>query len=213
MTFDTRWRSPLAHRVPLGSADTLHLKEQPFVGIVVLRGDAEAIGAAVHATLGLSLPRSVGQTAVGQTAATADITALWQSPDEWLLLTAPGGQTGVIDRLTPALDGLHQQIVDVSDYETTIEIAGPATRPALAKLIALDLHPRAMAAGQAVATTLGRSTIRLWLVRDGDAGPLFRLVIRRSHADYVWCLLAEAGREWGLPPQEPFGLVPLSVAE
>jgi hypothetical protein len=32
---------------------------------------------------------------------------------------------------------------------------------------------------------------------------MFRLLIRWSMADYLWCLLADAGREWGMPAEVP----------
>jgi hypothetical protein len=41
--------------------------------------------------------------------------------------------------------------------------------------------------------------------------PDFDLIIRRSHADYLWCLLALAGREFGLPEQKPEGRVKLAT--
>jgi sarcosine oxidase subunit gamma len=34
-------------------------------------------------------------------------------------------------------------------------------------------------------------------------GPAFRIFIRWSMADYLWCALADAGREWGVPEQQP----------
>lgn len=206
MSTDPRRRSPLAHRQPIGTADTLHLSELPFWGLLSVRGDPVAVGPAVREVLGIDLPG-----AVKATAGAGGVTALWQSPDEWLLVTEPGREGEVQARLTDALAGRHHQLVDLSDYDTIVTVAGPAARAALAKLIALDLHPRALAAGQAVSTLLAKATVRLWLVQDGEVGPAFRLIVRRSHADYVWCLLADAGRQWGLPPQEPIGRVPLDI--
>ena len=43
------------------------------------------------------------------------------------------------------------------------------------------------------------------------AAPEFDLIIRRSHADYLWCLLALAGYEYGLPEQKPEGHVKLAA--
>jgi len=52
-------------------------------------------------------------------------------------------------------------------------------------------------------SVFGRANALLWQTRsDADeAGPAFRLFIRWSMADYLWCLAADAGREWGVPEQ------------
>jgi sarcosine oxidase subunit gamma len=92
-------------------------------------------------------------------------------------------------------------------------VSGRATRAALAKLVALDLHPRAWRRDEVLGTHLAKAIVQLWLVADeADAGGAeARVVVRRSLADYVWCLLAEAGREWGLDPQRPIGRVRLET--
>lgn len=206
MSPDPRWRSPLAHRQPIGAVDTLHLAEVPFCGLLSVRGEPAVVGPAVREVVGIELPSTVKATAGAD-----GLTALWQAPDAWLLVTEPGREGEVQARLASALADRHHQLVDLSDYDTTITVAGHAARAALAKLIALDLHPRAFAVGQAVSTHLAKAVVRLWLVREDATGPAFRLIVRRSHADYVWCLLADAGREWGLPAQAPIGRVPLSI--
>ncbi len=71
------------------------------------------------------------------------------------------------------------------------------------KLTTLDVHPRAFAEGEVTGTNFGHATAIIWLVTDEKNGPVFRLVVRWSFADYLWCLLAEAGREWGMPEQVP----------
>ena len=201
---DPRWRSPLAHRAPLRAGDAASLKEAPFAGLLILRGRPGAIADGVKAATGLSLPAAVRGTANAGT-----LSAMWLGPDEWLILGDPACPPTVAAQIESALDGVPHQTVDVSDYYTAVEIGGTHARHLLAKLMATDLHPRHFRAGEAIAATLARSTVWLWL--EADAPALFRLFVRRSHADYLWCLLAEAGREWGLPAQDPIGRVKLHL--
>ncbi len=123
-----------------------------------------------------------------------DAAALWLGPDEWLLVEA----------LPVALEG-HHQVVEVGDYYTAIEVAGTPARTLLAKLITLDLHRRAFPLGGVAGTLLAKAPVWLWCTGD-DA---FLVLVRRSLADYAWCLLADAGREWGLPAEAPIGRVTL----
>jgi len=104
-----------------------------------------------------------------------------------------------------ALEGLHHQLVDVSDYYTVIDVAGRKSRELLMKLTTLDLHARAFILGMVAGSVFGRANALLWQTRsDADeAGPAFRLFVRWSMADYLWCIVAEAGREWGMPEQIP----------
>jgi sarcosine oxidase, subunit gamma len=71
----------------------------------------------------------------------------------------------------------------------------------LMKVATIDFHPRAFRPGMAVTTNFGRTVA--WARLSGES--TFDIIVRISMADYLWCLLAEAGREWGLPPQTPKG--------
>jgi len=205
---DDRARTALAHRSPT-SGDGLRLAERPFDGLLVLRGEVDAVDAPFAAVTTLQLPRRCRATARAP-----GLTALWLAPDEWLLATPDGAAAASLrPRLEAALGDLHHQLVEVSDYYTVIALAGPALRAALAKVVAVDLHPRAWRRDEVIGTHLAKAIVQLWLVADeADAGgPEARVVVRRSLADYVWCLLAEAGREWGLEPQPPIGRVRLET--
>jgi sarcosine oxidase subunit gamma len=45
----------------------------------------------------------------------------------------------------------------------------------------------------------------IWQRADNGSvgGPEFSVFIRWSMADYLWCAIANAGREWGLPEEVP----------
>jgi sarcosine oxidase subunit gamma len=192
-------RSPLAHRKPLsGTNDTVRIAELPFLGKLILRADPEAAVERLRAALGLGLPfEPLTSATEGETS------ALWLGPDEWMLATAPGAAAETAANAGEALAGVHHQLVDVSDYYTVIEVAGPRAREILMKLTTLDLHPRAFRAGMVAGSVFGRANATLWLPLGQADEEALHLFIRWSMADYLWCVVAEAGREWGVPEEEP----------
>jgi sarcosine oxidase subunit gamma len=191
--------SPLRHRTALEAPGAaVRLGEIPFVGKFILRADPhEAVGP-LRTALGLGLPfDALTSSTNGETS------FLWLGPDEWMLITGAGEADRRAEAARAALAGIHHQLTDVSDYYTVIEVAGPQARELLMKLTTLDLHPRAFRPGMVAGSIFGRANAILWQPAEaGDSGaPTFHLFIRWSMADYLWCLLANAGREWGLPEQ------------
>jgi sarcosine oxidase subunit gamma len=202
-------RSALQHRQPIeAEGGALRLAEVPFLGKFVLRADRHAAVERLRSALDLGLPFDpLTSSTSGETA------FLWLGPDEWMLLTAPADAAERSGRARQALAGLPHQLVDVGDYYTVIEVAGATAREALMKLTTLDLHPRAFRHGMVAGSMFGRTQATLWQTgADGGEGPRFRLIVRWSMADYLWCLLADAGCEWGLPEQQlPVGGERLTV--
>lgn len=192
-------RSPLHHRAPLGGTG-VRLAELPFAGKFILRADPDLAVEPLRRALGLGLPFD---PLTSSTSGGASF--LWMGPDEWMLVTRPGDAAERRAAAQQALAGRHHQLVDVSDYYTMLEVAGESARALLMKLTALDLHPRAFRAGMVTGSVFGRANAMIWMpADDGEEGePAFRLFIRWSMADYLWCLLADAGREWGVPEQAP----------
>ena len=192
-------RSPLADRAEITARrDAARLAEMRFASKYILRADADTVSAGVKKLTGLALPTKPLTTSSSKQAAW-----LWMGPDEWMMVLPQEENGGLPDKLRDALSGKHHQLVDVSDYYTIIELSGRRAREVLMKLTTLDVHPRAFAEGQVTGTNFGHATANLWLVNDDKNGPVFRLFVRWSFADYLWCLLAEAGREWGMPEQVP----------
>lgn len=190
-------RSALAHRTPLRSMDgKAAIRERAFEGKLILRGKLEAVGGAVAAVLAALLPDTACSTASGEQAVVQ-----WLSPDEWLIVTAPGYETTLAASLEKAVADNHSQIVDITDYYTTIELSGAHARDMLMKIATVDFHPRAFKPGMGVTTNFGRTVA--WARQTREEA--FDLIVRISMADYLWCLLSEAGREWGMPPQAPKG--------
>ena len=194
-------RSPLFHRRPLeAEGGAVRMVEQPFVGKHILRADPSEAVEPLRSALRLGLPFDpLTSSLSGETA------FLWMGPDEWMLVSAEAEAAARASAACAALAGVHHQLVDVSDYYTVIELAGPRARELLMKLTPLDVHPRAFRAGMVTGSLFGRANATLWQTADDaeDGGPVFRLFVRWSMADYLWCLLADAGREWGVPEEVP----------
>jgi sarcosine oxidase subunit gamma len=192
-------RSPLFHRPPIqGDPDSLRMEERPFVGKFILRADPASAVEPLRSALGVGLPFDPLTSATS-----GDTSFLWMGPDEWMLVTAPLQVTERSSAARAVLGGMHHQLVDVSDYYTMIEVAGPKAREALMKLTTLDLHPRVFKRGMVTGSVFGRANAMLWLPLGDAATEKFQLFIRWSMADYLWCAVADAGREWGVPQQVP----------
>jgi sarcosine oxidase subunit gamma len=192
-------RSPLFHRPPIqAEAGALQMEEKPFLGKFMLRADPQAAGLLLRAALGLSLPiEPLTSTTSGETS------FLWLGPDEWMLVTSTGEAESKSSAARQALYGIHHQLVTVGDYYTVIDVGGPKAREALMKLTSLDLHPRAFKPGMVTGSVFGRVNAMIWLPLGSGGEEAFRLFIRWSMADYLWCAIADAGREWGVPEQVP----------
>jgi sarcosine oxidase, subunit gamma len=198
---DPHRRSPLFHRRLIeGEGGAIRMAERPFLGKFILRADATLVADLVHGAVGLKLPvEALSSASAGDTA------ILWLGPDEWMILTAPEEAERCVRAARAAVAQVHHQLVDVSDYYTMIELSGPRAREVLMKLTTLDLHPRAFKIGMVAGSTFAHANAVLWQTADNAAegGANFRVIIRWSMADYLWCLLAEAGREWGMPREVP----------
>jgi len=198
---EIRRRTPLHTRTPLeASGGAARIAELSFLGKLVLRVDPQAGSKAVETAIGIPLPAEAC-TVTGD----GDTAVLWIGPDEFWVITPRDGETAAAIALEQGLAGLLHQVADVSSYYTAIEIAGPRAREMLMKLTMLDVDARAFTVGQVAGSIFAAAQAYLWQVTGDEepGGPAFRLFVRRSMADYMWCLLAEAGVEWGLPAQAP----------
>lgn len=189
-------RSPLAHRSPItAERDAVRLAEIPFLTKHILRVDPEIGAVAIKSALDLELPQEPLTSS-----RTGEAACLWLGPDEWMII----GEDDIAANFAQLLTKTHHQVVEVSDYYTIIEISGPRARPALMKLTTLDIHRREFHVGQVAGSLFGHANAWLWLTGESDDdGPAFQLFVRWSMADYLWCMLAECGREWGLPDEQP----------
>jgi sarcosine oxidase subunit gamma len=145
----------------------------------VLRGDA-AVMRVAGAIIG-AMPSAVACRAVsGQ-----EWSALWQGPDEQLLLGPVKWQAGFEAALETALLELPHSLVDVSHRQVGIELAGPQAATLLNAACPLDLDLAAFPAGMVTRTVFAKAEITLWR----KAPEHFHIEVWRSYADYLCALL------------------------
>lgn len=117
--------------------------------------------------------------------------AIWQSPDEWLLIAEDSEPAPLIEALGAALAGIAHGLVDVSHRQAALEIAGPGAARLLNAGVPLDLDLSAFPVGMATRTLLVKADILLW--RRG--AERFRLEFARSFSAYVVDVLAQAAAD------------------
>lgn len=156
----------------------------------VFRGAAAAAGKAGGA-FGASLPMApLAANAVG------DRAALWQGPDEWLLLARPDAAAHeaadalariLSGEIATALSDTPHSLVDVSERNVALLVEGTGAADLLNAHVFLDLSLDAFPVGTATRTLFTKAEITLW--RLGDEA--FAIEVWRSFAPYVEGLLIE----------------------
>jgi sarcosine oxidase, subunit gamma len=117
--------------------------------------------------------------------------AIWESPDEWLLLAEDAEPAPLIEKLEEALKGIPHGLVDVSHRQAALDVVGPGAARLLNAGVPLDLDISAFPIGMATRTLLVKADILLW--RRGVER--FRLEFARSFAAYVVDVLAQAAAD------------------
>lgn len=144
---------------------------------------APALADGMRAAFGLEL------AAAGRWTATGELVSVWLGPDHWQIERAG---THDLARAVIAAAGPHAGVIDVSDARAVLRLEGPASRDILARLLPLDLHPRAFAPHRAASTIAAHIGVQL---RQIDATPTYDLACLRSYADSLWRAVAHAGAE------------------
>ena len=159
----------------------------PATRFSVRGGDAavEIIGRA----FGVALPREACRAAMG-----GDRAALWLGPDEWLLIAPDGEGSSLMATMGEALGPEPASLVEISERQVAIEVAGEKAAEAINAFNALDLDAHVFPVGMCTRTLLGKAEIVLWRT----APEIFRVEVWRSFAPYVQGCLGEAIREYGV---------------
>jgi len=166
----------------------VRVREEQFLTMVGLRvpaGSPDRVRLAQ--ILGAELPGRCGEVATGH-----DVVVLWLSPDEYLVISQSVAGSTLVSYLRGGVSDGAAAVVDLSANRTTFRLEGPSAQAVLEKGCPLDLHPRAFAAGTAVATNIGRVPVLLWKV-DTDS---YRILPRASYADYLGRWLIDAMAEF-----------------
>ena len=185
MTAEAARRSVL-DGVKLPNTSRAKARAAPFATRLALRGGGDVAGA-VAKVFGVAPPtKPMGSAEAGERA------ALWQGPDEWLLL-AEEGATDLFSQLETALASVFHALVDVSHRQVGIVLEGAGAARLLAAGCPIDLDLRGFPVGMSTRTLLVKAEIGLW--RRGKEN--FRIEVGRSVAPYVARILSEAARDQG----------------
>lgn len=173
--------------VPFGG---ISLEERPFVGKVIVRGDAgdTAFTGAVNGAIGCALPLKANTTA-----GSAAHTVFWLGPSEWMIHCDEDAQQALVAGLREALKDRHAAVVDVSDYYVVMRLSGDRILEVLSKGTPLDLHPKVFQVEYCAQTRFGHATVLLHKV----AEDVMDLQVRWSFAPYVWSFIVDGTREYG----------------
>jgi sarcosine oxidase subunit gamma len=168
------------------------VRDAGLATITARNSKGEALHEAALAAFGLALPPAPRR------AASPDLAFIWSGPDQWLAYARPAPAAGMEAQLAP-LAGL-AAIVDQSHARTLLRIQGGRVRDALAKGVALDLHPRAFQAGDAAVTAVAHIGVHFWQLDDSST---YELAVPRGYALSFWHWLATAAAEYGLELTAP----------
>jgi sarcosine oxidase subunit gamma len=190
---DPRLQSPLhgfglpALARPADSSCGVWANEIPHQGYISLRGDTRDNAFVRAAAKALVAELPVRPCTFTQHGAT---TVLWLSPDEWMIVCPRMDHAPLLSGLGTAMKGIRSQVVDNAGGFTEIALLGPHAADALSH--ATVYHVGELEAGRVVGTTFGKSS--LYLRREGEG---YRLLLRRSFADYIWRYLERAALPYG----------------
>jgi sarcosine oxidase subunit gamma len=169
--------------LPADEVFAVRLRDVPRAAQFVFRGGALAASAA-GAALGLELPSMACTSVRG-----GERAALWQGPDEWLVL-APAEQAAAIERdVAAALGDVPHALVGVGHRNVAVEVAGARAADVLNAGCPLDLDLAVFPVGMCTRTVLGKVQIVLWRT----APQVFYVNVWRSFYPYVRAFLTEAG--------------------
>ena len=154
-------------------------------GMIDLRGDPadKKFAAATKKALGFVLPGEP-RTSAGK----ADVTALWLSPDQWLI-TCPRGQADVLyTRLVKGLGDIHSLVVNVSDMRTIIRLEGNGAREILMKGAPVDLTTAEYGPGSVRRLRFAELAALIHVI--SSEPDTIDLYVFRSYGEYTWDWLA-----------------------
>ncbi len=177
------------------SGTGLKLIEIPYLSHFNLRGNGQNSGLAgvLKSIMNLHLPLTPNTVSESDEAVIC-----WLSHDEWLIMSqqaqTPDKTRDKLQAMRESLQGEHIALTDVGSGQTVIRISGERALLLLAKATPFDLHPQRFGLRQC-AQTLVAKTNALILPRASNE-PVYDLIVRRSFADYLWCWLIDAAREF-----------------
>jgi sarcosine oxidase, subunit alpha len=189
------WRLPQQYQNVAGETqavgERVGLADVSFYGKLLLKG--EGVAALISRSL-----RIDGSNLTISATADQTVRRLRLLPDEYWLLTAPGGEDEArrcLETSTP--EGV--TIIDQTHGLAGLLVAGPYARDVVAKLCALSFDPLDFPNGLATQSSLAKVHAVI-LRRDLGNLAAFEIFVERPSADYVWQTILDAGIEFDIRP-------------
>jgi methylglutamate dehydrogenase subunit D len=140
--------------------------------VIARKGHSIALREALRSH-GIELAEGLRRSAGG------DLAFIGTGPGTWLATHELGG-----DALKAALAPLAAMtaMADQSSAYVVLRVSGPEVREALAKLVPIDLHPRAFRVGDAASTVAAHIGVTVWRLEDDAGSAVFEIALYRSFA-------------------------------
>ena len=118
--------------------------------------------------------------------------------DEAIIISSPGEAGQAMRALQGHLDGC-AHIVEMTSHYAAVSVLGPLSGQLLAKVTDLDISPRAF---PDLSCAQGQLAEVYAIVLREDRGGLlgYDIFFSRDYGEYLWEVLLEAGREYGIGP-------------
>ena len=166
-----------------------------LAAVLVRKGCLAALTARVRQRFGIELPRGPRRIAAG------DVAFAGLGPAAWLASSEERGNAFALT-LKEAV-GDTASVADQSSGYAMLRLTGPKLRETLAKVLPIDLHPRAFAPGDVASTTASHIGATLWRLEDSAEGlPVFEIAVFRSLAGSFWDTLTRSAVEFGFVTRE-----------
>jgi methylglutamate dehydrogenase subunit D len=174
---------------PLGAPGVI-IAERTGLGIVSImarNGMAEAVSRAAEAAFGIALPATPRRVEAG------GIAFLWTGPARWLAIAQDRPSEDLAETAARVFSSL-ASIAEQGDGRAIIRVGGPRARDALAKILGIDLHPRAFRPGDAAVTGAAHLELQLWQL---DDKPCYEIALLRGFAESFWHWLLASAADYG----------------
>ncbi len=120
-------------------------------------------------------------------------TILGIGPGRWMFVQE-GGAPEFAAELERDLAGV-ASVSDHSDGYAVFEVSGVCARKALAKGVAIDIHPNSFGTGDVAVTAVAHIGAILWQTNNL---PCYRMAVFRSYAGSFWHWLSGSAMEFGI---------------
>lgn len=180
----------------LQNGTALHVTEAPFLGYVVLRADPmnKTLYGLLESALGMELPIKPNTCVSSTSNVSGVLDVLWYGPSEWLVVTKnQNSAVDIVRGLRVGFGDQHASATEITGGNTMLQIFGESARNLLAKATPLDLHHSVFKVGDCAQTVFAKAGATLYL---SDDAKTFKVIIRRSFADYVGVWLLDAAQEF-----------------